>query len=96
MTAAHQVAVQFFGVNLSAFSISADVIHDHFMLCSVTLGEVSLAIANIYLPCDRRTREGNFYYETALGELQCSIEDLNVDQVILIGDFNADPNRGNM
>ena len=79
-----------------SLSISADVIHDHFMLCSVTLGEVSLAIANIYLPCDRRTREGIFYYETALGELQCSIEDLYVNQVILMGDFNADPNRGNI
>ena len=49
----------------------------------------------MYLPCDRRTPDSIFTYDTILGELQFSIDFVNTNKVILMGYFNADPNKGN-
>ena len=50
----------------------------------------------MYLPCDRRTPDSIFTYDTILGELQFSIDILNTNKVISMGDYNADPNKGNL
>ena len=47
------------------------------------------------MPCDMRTPDSVFCYETVLGELQCSLDVLNADKILLIGDFNTDPSKGN-
>jgi hypothetical protein len=42
----------------------------------------------------KRTADSLCAYQRVLGELQAAIDMLDVNNIVCIGDFNADPNRG--
>ena len=50
-------------------------------------------LANMYLPHDSKDNEGLIEYQTTLGEFQANIDQLSCNNLIMVGDFNADPNK---
>ena len=76
-------------------AVETCTLHFNYSLFTVSYNESVFGLANIYMPCDMRTPDSVFCYETVLGELQCSLDVLNADKILLIGDFNADPSKGN-
>ena len=67
---------------------------EHFVIANVSYYDYSFCMANIYMPCDKRTADSLCAYQRVLGELQAAIDMLDVNNIVCIGDFNADPNRG--
>ena len=57
-----------------------------------TANEIILLI-NVYLPVDRKTIDSKIDYINELSILQNLIDDTICNHVILVGDFNADPNK---
>ena len=49
---------------------------------------------NVYMPCNMQTIDAFDNYKQSLALLETVIREQNVNQVILIGDFNADPSKG--
>ena len=46
------------------------------------------------MPSDDRTADSICKYQQILGKSQQALESNNVPDIICLGDFNADPNRG--
>ena len=46
------------------------------------------------MPCDLQTNDALENYRQALSLLGVVIQEQNTNQVILMGDFNADPSKG--
>ena len=67
---------------------------ENFMFARVSCQGFSFVLANVYLPCDSRSLESLIEYRRVLGELQASLDGLNDTKVVLIGVYNADPNKG--
>ena len=80
----------------SNLKLAIEVTHDNFILASVSIGSETLTVANIYMPSDDRSLHMWGIYGQILGELQEAVEGLTAQQIVLLGDFNADPNRGRM
>ena len=53
-------------------------------------------LVNVYMPCDTRSHESVVLYENALGAIQSILNELESTNLVLVGDFNADWNRGGM
>ena len=71
--------------------------HDNFIITLMTYnGNDSIGFAIIYMPYDNRTVEVVEEYSHVLGELQASLIELPTNNIICIGDFNADPSRGRL
>ena len=49
---------------------------------------------NVYLPCDTQTADALHKYRNSLAELEVVIREQNVNNVVIVGDFNADPLKG--
>ena len=73
-------------------SISIESTHVNFVVYTVSSSSVSFCQVNIYMHCNRRSAESAAQYGQALGELQASISQRS--RIVLMGDFNADPNKG--
>ena len=46
------------------------------------------------MPCDKQTSEALEDYSFMITKLKGVIEENNVNSILLIGDFNADPTKG--
>ena len=64
-------------------------------VCSITmdLDRCKLLIVNVYMPCDNTGAENCKEYEAILGEISFKLQELNIDQVIIGGDFITDFSR---
>ena len=51
-------------------------------------------LLNVYLPCDMQSSEALFNYQIALAKLKVIVDEQNINNVLIVGDFNADPNKG--
>ena len=51
-------------------------------------------LLNVYLPCDLQTVDSLDNYRCALAQLEIIIKEQNTNSAILVGDFNANPNKG--
>ena len=49
---------------------------------------------NVYLPCDSQTSEAYHNYRSSLAHLEIIIREQNFNNLVLVGDFNADPFKG--
>ena len=49
---------------------------------------------NVYLPCDSQTPEAFHNYRSSLARLEVIIKEQHFNNVVLVGDFNADPFKG--
>ena len=82
------------------FRISSNIIcglvysTDSFVITRVACTNRSFILCNIYLPCDDKSSETLIEYRRVLGELQSSLDVLDDTSIILMGDYNADPNKG--
>ena len=70
-------------------------ISEHFGFYSVKYSnEVLFDLGNVYLPYDDHTHNSLIKFQCALGEMQSVLDDLSNSKLLLLGDFNADPNKG--
>ena len=51
-------------------------------------------LLNVYLPCDLGNNDSLHDYRNALAVLSTVIDEYNVNNVLVIGDLNADPHKG--
>ena len=49
---------------------------------------------NVYLPCDTQTAGAFDEYRSSLAQLESVVREQNFNNLILVGDFNADPFKG--
>ena len=49
---------------------------------------------NVHLPCEQSTSQCFQYYQSSLDDLTNYISDGCFDEIIIVGDFNCDPNKG--
>ena len=57
-------------------------------------GNNKVLIMNVYLPCDYQNMDALDRYRSALAKLESVIREQNVNDFMVIGDFNADPFKG--
>ena len=55
---------------------------------------ISYLLVNVYLICDYRNDESYIEYVSSLSELSNSLNQTDFDHVLILGDFNCDPNKG--
>lgn len=53
-----------------------------------------ILMLNVYMPCDMQNADAFYKYRNSLAVLEAVIREQEVNQMILAGDFNADPSRG--
>ena len=79
-------------------SLSIDFIpvifSDHFLVIKLVHDNYEYVIFNVYLPCDTHTDTVMTDFNTILAEIECVLNELNINNCILLGDFNADPHKG--
>ena len=83
----------FWRKNLSQY-ISPILIDDSVIGMILTKGNFRVMFINVYMPCDLQTGDALDNYRHALASLQILINEQSVNNVILVGDFNADPRKG--
>ena len=69
-------------------------LQDSYMIINIQFDSTSIVLINVYLPVDKRDIESSIEHSQTIGEIIASISDLSTDDVICLGDFNADPMRG--
>ena len=78
---------------LSAF-ISPLIIDDAMIAINISNKQKSILLLNVYMPCDLQTSDSLENYRCMLGKLEVVIREQNVTDLIVAGDFNADPRKG--
>lgn len=76
--------------NLSS-RISPVLVSDSCIGIILTHGSNKMLMLNVYMPCDLQTFNALDEYRSMLANLEILIREQNVNEVILAGDFNADP-----
>ena len=77
-------------------SVNLVTLHDNFIIASLNCSDKVIGLVNIYMPYDNRTSEVVEEYSYILGELQAAMSELPTNDILCIGDFNADPTRGRL
>ena len=67
---------------------------ERIMGLSIEFQNVSYLIVNVYFFCDYGDIESLLNYKSMLAELSNICEDSIFDDIILVGDMNADPSKG--
>ena len=62
-------------------------------LC-VKNGNSSLFLLNVYMPCDLQTLDALDKYRSMLAKIKAIVSEQNYSDIIIGGDFNADPRKG--
>ena len=57
-------------------------------------GSTKMLMLNVYMPCDLQTFDALDNYRSMLAKLEVIIREQNINEVVLAGDFNADPCKG--
>ena len=83
----------FWREHLSPF-ISPLLVNDSLIGLLVKSTNFKLLLLNAYLPCDKQTAAALEDFKCSLADIEVVIRECNVNQVILAGDFNADPSKG--
>ena len=78
---------------LSPF-ISPVFVDDSIIGVTLETENFKVLLLNIYLPCDKQSIESVDKYKQALTTLELVIREQSANQIVLIGDFNADPSKG--
>ena len=68
---------------------------EHYLLSELTVNGNKFLLVNMYMPYDDRSTEIKGNYCQILGELEAAIAALN-SNILCVGDFDADPNRGRL
>ena len=53
-----------------------------------------ILVLNVYMPCNMQTLESLENYRSMLGKLEVIVREQSVSNIIVTGDFNADPKKG--
>lgn len=83
----------FWRKELSPF-ISPVYIDDSMIGILIESNAGKVLLLNVYLPCDFQNSDSLDKYKCALAALEVVIREQNVNQVVIAGDFNADPSKG--
>ena len=77
-----------------ASNVTPILIDDRIIGLCLKSDTIKVLLLNVYLPCDKQNLEAIHEYRSTLAKLKCIIDEQNMDHVLLIGDFNADPFKG--
>ena len=53
-----------------------------------------ILLLNVYCPCDKQTVDALHDYRCMLAKIRAIVSENNVNSIIIVGDFNADPTKG--
>ena len=70
------------------------MINDFMIVIIMKIGDSKVLLLNVYLPCDKRTLDSLDEFRNAIAIMEAVVKEQNVNNVIIAGDFNADPNKG--
>ena len=76
--------------------INKIVYNEHFLISELIVNDQIFLLINVYMPYDDRSNRMCDEYQQILGELEACINDLGSSNIICVGDYNADPNRGRL
>ena len=82
--------------NYLNFQVSLECENDNFCLAKMQNDAYIFYLINVYMPCDTRSNQSVVLYENTLGAIQSLLNELDSINLVLVGDFNADWNRGGM
>ena len=74
--------------------ISPVLVNDFIIGIVLKVKDFSILLLNVYLPCDLQTLDALENYRQSLAMLDVVIREQNANQVLIMGDFNADPSKG--
>ena len=83
----------FWRANLSP-SLVPIFVDDSIIGIAIETDRGKILMLNVYLPCDLQTSNSIDKYKQSLATLEVIIREQNINQVVLVGDFNADPSKG--
>ena len=78
------------------FDIELKASSEHYLLSELTVNGNKFLLVNMYMPYGDRSTEIKGNYCQILRELEAAIVALNNSNILCVGDFNADPNRGRL
>ena len=78
---------------LSTF-ITPILVNDSLIGLILGQGNLKVLLLNIYMPCDLQTFEALDKYRNMMATIGAVINEQNIHNIILAGDFNADPSKG--
>ena len=81
-----------------SLNISVNLVteNDNFIVALLNCTDRFIGLVNIYMPYDNKSNDVVDEYSHILGELQAAISELPTDNILCLGDFNADPTRGRL
>ena len=65
-----------------------------FCRIDLKIGSQTYSLFNVYFPCDNRSIDSLVVFRETLANLSTTLDDFNISKVIIIGDMNTHPNRG--
>ena len=68
--------------------------HNRILGITLKINNFKLLMLNVYMPCDYRNIESLITYRSCLAEIHEILHSNTVDEILLVGDMNADPYRG--
>ena len=71
-------------------------VDDNFIVAPLNCTDRFIGLVNIYMPYNNKSNDVMDEYSHILGELQVAISELPTDNILCLGDFNADPTRGRL
>ena len=77
--------------NISCFPV---FLTDRIMGLVLKTTSLKYALLNVYLPYEQSTAQCLLDYQSSLNDLTNYISDGCFDEIIIMGDFNCDPNKG--
>ena len=83
----------FWRSHISPF-VSPLLVNDSIIGILVKTVDFKLLLLNVYLPCDKQISMAIEDFKCSLADIEVVIKESSVNQVILAGDFNADPSKG--
>ena len=83
----------FYRKSLSAY-VTPLLIDDSVIGLVFSKDNEKILLLNVYCPCDKQTADALHEYRCMLEKLRVVVLENSVNSVLLVGDFNADPNKG--
>ena len=70
------------------------MVNDFMIGIIIKTGDSNILLLNVYLPCDKQTVDSLDEFRNAIAIMETVVKEQNINNVIIAGDFNADPNKG--
>ena len=77
-------------------NINLIVLCDYYLISELSVNESKILLVNVYMPYDNRSNEIRGGYQQILCDLEASLSSLGNSNLLCVGDFNADHNRGRL